>query len=244
MSAKPYNVDQVIFAPFGDDPVLISAVTITNHGTKKRTCAGSNIGAARTHQFSFRSWMQANVVGTANTPALRREFADRFSHEFRELPNRAGLIESQKFHGRSAKDLARWEEVQAALKKNPAGFYGGSVPDSGARGHGRSESAAYIFGFARRAGGRHRDRCRRFSALAAPIAPAGICATNSIATSDANGPASALLLERRLKLQPQESRTIYFMYGYLPEDLRPKNLVAKYSADPAKLCASSSAWKT
>ena len=97
--AKPYNVDQVIFAPFGDDPVLISAVTITNHGTQEADLRWIEYWGCQNYQFSFRAWMQANVVGTANTPAFRREFAKRFSHEFRELPNRAGLIESQKVHG-------------------------------------------------------------------------------------------------------------------------------------------------
>jgi hypothetical protein len=29
---EPYGIDQVVFAPFGDDPVLLSQVTITNSG--------------------------------------------------------------------------------------------------------------------------------------------------------------------------------------------------------------------
>src|SRR5579885_2997998 len=33
VAGNQYNIDQVIFAPFGDDPVLISQVTITNHGS-------------------------------------------------------------------------------------------------------------------------------------------------------------------------------------------------------------------
>src|SRR5208282_4274929 len=32
VAGEKYAIDQVIFAPFGDDPVLISQVTITNHG--------------------------------------------------------------------------------------------------------------------------------------------------------------------------------------------------------------------
>jgi hypothetical protein len=31
-AGEDYAIDQVIFAPFGDDPVLISQVTITNRG--------------------------------------------------------------------------------------------------------------------------------------------------------------------------------------------------------------------
>ena len=119
VSGKRYAVDQVIFAPFGDDPVLISAVTVTNHGSQAADLRWVEYWGCQNHQFSFRSWMQAELLHKENAPELRREFADRFSHEFRELPNHAGLLESQKFQGRSAQDLARWEEVQAALKKNP-----------------------------------------------------------------------------------------------------------------------------
>ena len=73
--------------------------------------------------------------------------------------------------------------------------------------------------------------------------PAGISAPLN-GSLDTNGPASAHLLERRLKLMPQETRTIYFMYGYLPQGFEVESLVAKYSAEPSKLWAtSSSAWK-
>jgi hypothetical protein len=32
--------------------------------------------------------------------ALRRAFAARFTHKFEPLPNRAGLMETQSFHGK------------------------------------------------------------------------------------------------------------------------------------------------
>ena len=34
VKGQKYAIDQVIFAPFGDDPVLLSAVTVTNHGNQ------------------------------------------------------------------------------------------------------------------------------------------------------------------------------------------------------------------
>ena len=74
--------------------------------------------------------------------------------------------------------------------------------------------------------------------------PSGLATKlNNDATS--TGPASALLLERNLKLQPQESRTLFFLYGYKPQGFEINALVAKYSADPAGLWSrSSAAWKT
>ena len=42
------------------------------------------------------------------------------------------------------------------------------------------------------------------------------------------GPESALLLERKLSLQPGESRTITFLYGYVASGTDLDALVAKY----------------
>ena len=244
VTAKKYAVDQVIFAPFGDDPVLISAVTITNRDSQPADVRWVEYWGCQNHQFSFRSWMQAELLHKENAPELRREFADRFSHEFRELPNRAGLIESQKFQGRSAQDLARWEEVQAALKKNPAGFYGGSVPDPApAAMEDLNPPRTFLVSLDAPADGFATDGASFFGdgGLARPAGLA-MKLNNDLSAS---GPASALLLERQLKLQPQESRTIYFMYGYLPDGFEPEKLIAKYSADPANaLARSSAAWKT
>ena len=62
--------------------------------------------------------------------------------------------------------------------------------------------------------------------------------------SSSTGPASAFLVERHLTLRPQESRTLYFLYGYSPQGFETDALMAKYSADPAGLWSrSSAAWK-
>ena len=60
----------------------------------------------------------------------------------------------------------------------------------------------------------------------------------------ARGPESAFLLERQLKLKPGESRTLYFLYGYIPQGFTVDALVTKYAHDPATLWSRSSAqWK-
>ena len=55
--------------------------------------------------------------------------AGRFEHQFKTLPKGAGLVETQKFLGRTPEDNQVRDEVQAYLKKNPTGFLGGPVPD-------------------------------------------------------------------------------------------------------------------
>jgi cellobiose phosphorylase len=59
------------------------------------------------------------------------------------------------------------------------------------------------------------------------------------------GPESAFFLERQLALKPGESRTMYFLYGYLPEGFSFDTLVAKYAANPSSHWSrSNSQWKS
>jgi Glycosyl hydrolase 36 superfamily, catalytic domain len=245
VTGKQYAVDQVIFAPFGDDPVLISAVTVENHGGSEADLRWVEYWGCHNYQFSFRSWMEANALRTHHATDLRREFGGRFAHEFGLIANGAGLVESQRFLGRSPEDDALWEQVQASLKNDPSGFFGGPVPDFApgtsmedlypprtflasldAPGDGFATDAAAFFG----SGGIDRP-----SGLSAKL-------NNDLGSS---GPSSAFLLERRLKLGPQEGRTLFFMYGYLPQGFALEKLVAKYAADPANAWSrSSAAWKT
>jgi hypothetical protein len=244
VNTKPYTVDQVIFAPFGDDPVLISAVTVTNHGPEEANLRWVEYWDCQNYQFSFRAWMQGTITNKANVPQLRREFAARFVHEFHALPNHAGMIESQKFTGRSERDTQLWNEVQASLKKDPSGFYGGPVPDFPARVsfEDLNPPRTFLVSLDAPADGMATDAASFFGAGGANQ-PAGISVALN-GSLDSTGSASAHLLERRLQLKPQESRTIYFMYGYLPEGFEAESLIAKYSVSPSKLWAASSAqWK-
>ena len=51
---KGYSIDQVISAPFGDDPVLISEATITNHRSDAATVRWVEYWGCQPYQFSFR----------------------------------------------------------------------------------------------------------------------------------------------------------------------------------------------
>src|ERR1700678_483699 len=123
VTGHQYQIDQVIFAPFGDDPVLISQVTITNqsrHASRPRWVG--NWGC-HNYQFSYRSLMEAPLLGdAAHAPQLRRDFSERFSHRFVALKRRKGLVETQSFRGRTPEEEESWQRVQAALVANPAGF--------------------------------------------------------------------------------------------------------------------------
>jgi hypothetical protein len=244
VTGQKYAIDQVLFAPFGDDPVLVSAVTVTNHGNQDANLRWVEYWGCHNYQFSYRSWMQADVLHSANGADLRRQFGARFAHQFRVMPNRAGLIETQKFLGRAPEDTQLWEQVQASLKKNPSGFFGAPVPElaPGAALEDLNPPSTFLVSLDAPSDGFATDASAFFGSGGVAHPSALSAKLNNDASS--TGSASAMLLERHLSLRPQESRTLFFLYGYLPQGFEIDALVAKYSADPAGLLSrSSAAWK-
>jgi hypothetical protein len=60
-----YEIDQVIFAPFGDDPVLISQVTVTNHSDHTVTPRWVEYWGCHQYQFSYRALMESAIAAGA-----------------------------------------------------------------------------------------------------------------------------------------------------------------------------------
>jgi hypothetical protein len=239
----PYEIDQVIFAPFGDDPVLISQVTITNHSSHAVSPRWVEYWGCHNYQMSYRSSMEASVMKGVLAADLRRNFGGRFSHRFQTVRNGAGLLESQTFPGRSPEEEQAWREVQDSLKKDPTGFSGGPMPPlaSGATMEDLHPPSTFLVSLDAPADGFATNAAEFFSG--GIERPAGMTEklNNNLGTT---GPESAFFLERDLALKPGESRTLYFLYGYLPEGFELDSLVAKYATDtPSLWSRSSSHWK-
>jgi hypothetical protein len=220
-------------------------VTVTNHSSAAADLRWVEYWGCHNYQFSYRSFMQATVNPAVNAADLRRQFGGRFQHHFQPMPNGAGLVETQKFLGRSPEDNQAWDEVEAHLKKHPTGFLGGPILPfaPGAAMEDLKPPPTFLVSLDAPADGFATDAAAFFGSGGVEH-PAGLSA-NLNNDSNSSGPASALLLERDLKLLPQESRTLFFMYGYAPQGFEIASLVAKYSPDPASLLPrSSAAWKT
>src|SRR5487761_830075 len=59
VAGNNYSVDQVISAPFGDDPVLVSQVTITNRRDVAATVRWVEYWGCQPFQFSYRAAIEA-----------------------------------------------------------------------------------------------------------------------------------------------------------------------------------------
>jgi hypothetical protein len=244
VAARHYLVDQIIFAPYGDDPVLISQVTVTNRSNQAVRPRWVEYWGCQNYQFSYRSLMESGVlIGSPTTVERRRDFSARFPHCFHKLKGAKGLFETQTFLGRTPEEEQAWQQTQASLKAKPTGFFGDATPPRapGASMEALSPPATFLVSLDATADGYATDSKRFFHGgiehphgMTAPL-------DNDLG---AQGPESAFFLERSLVLKPRESRTLYFLYGYLPQGFSVDNLIAKYTVEHAALWSRSSAqWK-
>jgi len=243
VTGKSLAIDQVISAPFGDDPVLLSQVTISNHGKSAAALRWIEYWGCQNYQFSFRSFIES-FTGQGAFVDFRRKFGHRFQSRFQRIDGNIGLMETKEFLGRAPEEEALWQRMKAMLANNentfisaiadltPEAAYDDLHPpatflvslNGPADGYSANGSAFFASG-----GARH---------------PAGLESSldGQLDPHDSQG---ALLLERKLHLGPGESQTLHFMYGYLPAGFALETLVARYKKSaPTALKNSSSAWKT
>ena len=240
-----FEIDQAIFAPFGDDPVLISQASITNHARSAATVRWVEYWGCHVYQFSYRSFMEAPALGgTRKGAELRRRFGDRFTHQFRALEDGTGLLETKQFLGRTPEEEQTWRGLQAFLKLNPNTFFGPPVPElpPGAALEDLNPPPTFLVSLDAPAD-RMATNAASFFGSGGVEHPSGLAdrLDNALGST---GPESALLLERALELQPGERRTICFMYGYLPERFELRDLATKYKQDlSSRWTRSSGQWK-
>lgn len=242
VSGHGYGIDQVIFAPFGDDPVLVSQVTITNSGSSAADLRWVEYWGCQVYQFSFRAFMMG-FTGKSMYE-LRRDSGARFTHHFRAAAGGAGLVESKEFPGPDPAEEQRFQGMVAYLEKSPNPFL--SAPDKKVPKEAAFDDlnppATFLVSLDAAPSGMSSNGKDFFGGGGAER-PAGIERDLNGDLSQ-TGPESALLLERKLSLKAGESLTLSFLYGYLPSGSDLEALVAKYRASASSaLKESSSQWK-
>src|SRR5581483_10730232 len=238
---EQYGIDQMIFAPFGDDPVLISQVTLTNNGSAEAQLRWVEYWSCQPYQFSFRSFMESFTGKSMHE--LRGDFGGRFEHSFKKTSDGSGLIETKSFTGRDATEEKQFAGMVAYLEKNPNPFL--AVPDKNAPKLASFDDlnppATFLVSLDAPADGFSSDGLNFF--LADLDYPSG-AAHELEGDLDKTGPRSALLLERKFALKPGESRTLTFLYGYLPSGFDLDSLATKYrKTAQSALADSSNQWK-
>jgi hypothetical protein len=237
--------DQVIFAPFGDDSLLISQVTITNNRKETANLRWVEYWGCQQYQFSHRSQVLATISrGKRNVPDLRREFANRFAHHTTVVANDSGLLHEAKFRGYTSAQKREWGIAQFLLNTVAKKSTGGALrsPVKEATLEDVNPPAVFLVSLDAPTDGMTTDESAFFGA-GGISSPDLLSAPFPKTLSAADG--TALLLERHLHLAPGESKTIYFAYGYLPQGVSLDTLLEKYRHDlPGLWKRSSEAWKS
>ncbi|HTT66020.1 MAG TPA: hypothetical protein VMG35_29420 [Bryobacteraceae bacterium] len=242
VASRNYSADQAIVAPFGDDPVLISQVTIANHGQSRASLRWIEYWGCHPYQFSFRAFID-QFGGGGSAIELRHKFGDRFTHGFRALEANTGLLEYKQFSGRDPHEEELFERMKAGLETHPNPFLAPiQKPAPDADFDDVNPPATFLVSLDAPADGFTTD-AQSFFGAAGAAQPAGTAAALD-GNLKSSGPASGLFLERKLTLAPGEQRTLYFLYGYLPRGTEVEALAGKYRSAAAHVWRDSSRqWK-
>jgi hypothetical protein len=242
VSSESLALDHVIFAPFGDDPVLISQVTVRNSGKSDANLRWIEYWGCQLYQFSFRSFMEQ--FGGNSVHELRRNLGRRFSHSFTKIADGAGLMEKKDFLGRDEAEDKQFKGLVASLERTPNPFLAAPAKDLPNRADfdDLNPPQTFLVSLDARAKG-FSTNGKKFFGNGGVANPDGLKGEldGDISSTD---PDSALLLERTFSLRPGESRTLTFLYGYKASGFDPDTLIQKYRQSAATaLRDSSEQWK-
>jgi hypothetical protein len=238
-------VDQIVFAPFGDDPLLISQVTIKNERDTPADLRWIEYWGCQIYQFSYKSTMMS--VATKRPPMeSRRRLGRRFEHDINVVEKNHVLLDVKRFKGHDPADEQTWKLVNQYLA-TPAGkaLTGGPVESPVKEAVIEDLSPPPVF----------------LASLDAPFDGFTTDATSFFGKGDVQNPdglqkpltqhsalpnvEKGLFIERRLHLNPGESKTMHFAFGYEPERVELRPLLLKYEHNLSNLLAQSSEhWKS
>jgi len=242
IASAQYKIDQVIFAPFGDDPVLVSQVTISNVSSTAADLRWIEYWGCQLYQFSFRSFMES--FGGKSMHELRREFGMRFAHQFKSVANGSGLLNRKEFRGRDPNEERQFQEMVSSLEKNPNPFLAPPSKDvpKNAAFDDQDPPATFLVSLDAAPDGMS-SNAKDFFGSGGLEHPTGI-ARPLDGNLDKSGTDAGFLLERKLSLKVGETRTLSFLYGYLPSGFDLDGLITKYRQTAATALRDSSAeWK-
>ncbi len=221
---KGYKADQVIFAPFGNDPILISQITITNKREIAVDLEWIEYWGCFMYQFSLLSFGRGlQVKDQSFTRKLRRDFNKKFKNKFQIVENNIGLLVTRYTDSGVNKTDYKTKTKKPTFDDNhpPSTF----LISLDAVADGLSTNESLFFG---------NNNIE---------SPNGIFSTFKSKLSILDNE-NAMFIKRKIHLEPSESQTLYFAYGYLPDDFDLNLLLNKYKTDIFHLWRKSSeAWK-
>ncbi|MEM3384814.1 MAG: hypothetical protein QXE78_04700 [Nitrososphaeria archaeon] len=240
--SKKYSVDQIIFAPYGDDPILISQVTIENKSNAPKSLRWIEYWGYQPYQLSFRHTLYAAIKKDLGYVVdYRREFSKRFEQKIEQI-NGKGLIVKSTFKGYSISDKVKWFMLQVLASTVAKKILGGRIkfPSKEIGFEDLTPPPVFLVSLNGFVDNFVVDG-NKFFGEGGAFNPKGL--RDKIEFDLDKVEHCALILEKRFTLAPYEKCTLYFAYGYLPEGYNIDYLIKKYEVSLKDLWKNSSiAW--
>ncbi|MHA1751522.1 MAG: GH36-type glycosyl hydrolase domain-containing protein [Candidatus Helarchaeota archaeon] len=222
------SVDQIIFAPFGDDPLLISQVTITNNRDKPVDLNWIEYWGCRIYQFSYKAFMAGLISKKSTVPDIRRNFTDKFIRKFSKINDHDGILVSRKFLGFKLIEHLLWGVMNLALATIARSLSGGSVktPVKESTLEDKTPPDTFLVSLDKPTDELSID-ARNFFGSGGVENPSGIFdefQEDFNSTEENNG----LFLKRKIKLNSGEKKTLYFAFGYVEDKNNINSIVNHY----------------
>ncbi len=222
VNGNGYSVNQIIFAPFGDDPVVISQVKITNNKKERVDLRWIEYWGCYTYQFSSAAF--AGIItkkSTKHPRDIRHESSDKLKHEFKSIENGTGILDKRYFEN--------LEKIYDPNNLSPS--FDDNFPPK-----------TFLISLNSDTSGLQTNS-RDFFGNGGVEFPEGLKEdlNNSV---NSTGVESSMLLEQKFSLNPGESCTLFFLYGYLPDNFELDSLITKYKTNTStKFEESCEQWK-
>jgi len=234
VSDNKYYIDQVIMAPFGDDPLLISQVKIKNNSDRKTNLKWYEYWGCFNYQFSMQSVLEAIQKKDSNRiHDYRIELEKKNANKTQIFGENQGLI-NFKYDPKSS-----FKEKQLDLT---ARLNGNLVQKKRPVFEDRNPPPVFLISLDDKSSG-FCNVASKFFGSGTVDNPEGI---NSDLNYDENYTDSenCLILEREIRLEPGEEKALFFAYGYIPEGFNLESLLLKYQGSPQQhLKKSCEQWK-
>ncbi|HQH62495.1 MAG TPA: hypothetical protein PL044_04380 [Clostridiales bacterium] len=211
-------VEEILFAPYGDDPVVLKTVRIANKTDRKKSFSWFDYWAGEIYEFTFTHYCLAQLTfNTANVARFRRAFGRDFEKKYAVFES--GVNRTMRYKGgnaflRAGEAAAEWlfrrlsrrfytVKNNAGTDKNPPAICLCALDKEPVRAH--TDAGAFFGGGTASAPDYFTEKNRR-----------------------AKGKNAMLTLQRQLELEPGESKTLSFAFIYEPAGFALDALREKY----------------
>jgi len=213
------TVEELLFAPYGDDPLVLKKVTVTNLSAVEKEFQWYDYWSAAMYQMSFTLYCLAQITfSTANAGKFRRRFDGAFQKELR--PFDGGAVVTRKYNSEGLLLKAGQGLAQAIFRNFAKRFYDNQ--NNAGVDYNPPPVAAFTLG---QENTRLYTDASQFFGEGNVLRPAFFAKNSKEIKS---GKTQMLILSTAFTLKPGESKTLYFAYAYEPNGFSLPALVEKY----------------